>query len=85
MTFRGQTSTAKVISPLRGQRAELKVKLGRSLVTNTPLVGDKRSKVGQGVAGSLDYGDDSSLYEAMGFVRKSEKKSGLTRKKKSTS
>ena len=43
---------------------------------------EKRSKVGQGVAGSPDYGDDSPLYGAMGFVRKSEKKSGLTRKKK---
>lgn len=43
---------------------------------------DKRSKVGLGVAGSPDYGNDSPLYGAMGFVRKSEKKSGLTRKKK---
>ena len=43
---------------------------------------DKRSKVGQGVAGSSAYGDDSPLYGAMGFVRKSDKKSGLTRKKK---
>lgn len=37
-----------------------------------------------GVAGSPDYGNDSPLYGAMGFVRKSEKKSGLTRKKKPT-
>ena len=43
-----------------------------------------RSKIGLGVAGSPDYGNDSSLYGAMGFVRKSEKKSGLTRKKKPT-
>lgn len=42
----------------------------------------QRSKVGLGVAGSPDYGNDSPLYGAMGFVRKSEKKSGLTRKKK---
>lgn len=44
---------------------------------------DKRSKVGLGVAGDPAYGNDSPLYGAMGFVRKSEKKSGLTRKKKS--
>ena len=44
----------------------------------------QRSKVGMGVAGSPDYGNDSPLYGAMGFVRKSEKKSGLTRKKKPT-
>ncbi len=42
----------------------------------------KRTKVGQGVAGSAAYGDDSPLYGAMGFVRKSERKSGLTKKKK---
>jgi len=44
----------------------------------------KRSKIGLGVAGNADYGNDSPLYGAMGFVRKSEKKSGLTRKKKPT-
>ena len=32
--------------------------------------------------GNPAYGNDSPLYGAMGFVRKSEKKSGLTRKKK---
>ena len=36
------------------------------------------------VAGDPAYGNDSPLYGAMGFVRKSEKKSGLTRKKKPT-
>lgn len=41
-----------------------------------------RSRVGKGVAGHKDYGDDSPLYGSMGFVRKSERKSGLTRKKK---
>ena len=43
---------------------------------------EKRSKVGQGVAGNADSGDDSPLYGAMGFVRKSERKSGLTKKTK---
>ena len=41
-------------------------------------------KVGLGVAGNPDFGNDSPLYGAMGFVRKSEKKSGLTRKRKPT-
>ena len=45
---------------------------------------EKRTKVGQGVVGDPDFGDNSPLYGAMGFVRKSEKKSGLTRKKKPT-
>lgn len=38
-------------------------------------------KVVKGVAGDVNYGDDSDLYEAMGYVRKSERKSGLSRKK----
>jgi len=42
----------------------------------------KRSQIGMAVAGDPAYGNDSPLYGAMGFVRKSEKKSGLTRKKK---
>ncbi|WP_411826363.1 hypothetical protein [Luteolibacter sp. AS25] len=32
------------------------------------------------VRGTQGYGDDCSLYRAFGFVRKSERKSGLTRK-----
>ncbi len=43
---------------------------------------EKRSKVGLGVAGSAAYGNDSPLYGAMGFVRKSDRASGLTRKTK---
>jgi hypothetical protein len=39
-------------------------------------------KIANGVRGDKDYGDDSPLYGAMGFVRKSERKSGLSRKKK---
>jgi hypothetical protein len=43
-----------------------------------------RELIVNGVIGNPNYGPDSSLYEAMGFVRKSERKSGLTRKKKGT-
>ena len=42
----------------------------------------KRSQIGNSVAGDPAYGNDSPLYGAMGFVRKSERKSGLTKKKK---
>ncbi len=34
------------------------------------------------VKGNRDYGQDSGLYEAMGYVTKSERKSGLTHKTK---
>ncbi len=33
------------------------------------------------VKGDLAFGEDSDLYEAMGYVRKSERKTGLTRRK----
>lgn len=36
----------------------------------------------KGVVGDPNYGDDSSLYGGMGYIRKSQRKSGLTRKKK---
>ncbi|MGC2237259.1 MAG: hypothetical protein WA584_13940 [Pyrinomonadaceae bacterium] len=38
--------------------------------------------VKDGVIGHDDYGSDSPLYGGMGFKRKSERKSGLTRGKK---
>ncbi len=36
----------------------------------------------KGIVGDVNYGDNSDLYEACGYIRKSEKKSGLTRKGK---
>jgi hypothetical protein len=38
-----------------------------------------RVNIGKGVAGHKDFGDDHPLYGAMGFVRKSERRSGLKR------
>lgn len=38
-------------------------------------------RIKNGVVADPEYGDDSALYEALGFVRKSNRKSGLTRKK----
>jgi hypothetical protein len=35
-----------------------------------------------GIIGHDDFGKDSALYEALGYVRKSKRKSGLTRRKK---
>jgi len=39
-------------------------------------------KIAKGIAGDSRYGEDSDLYEGTGRVRKSERKTGLTRKKK---
>jgi len=45
------------------------------------VTADANQKVVNGVRGDPNYGDNSDLYEAMGYVRKSERKSGLTRGK----
>lgn len=45
---------------------------------------EKRELIVNGVIGDPNFGPDSALYEALGFVRKSERKSGLTRKKHET-
>jgi multidrug resistance efflux pump len=42
----------------------------------------KCEMIKKGVVADPEFGDDSALYEALGYVRKSERKSGLTRKKK---
>ena len=42
----------------------------------------KANQVLAGVAADSEFGDNSSLYEAMGRTRKSERASGLTRKGK---
>ena len=36
-------------------------------------------KVVKSVVGDVNYGDDSDLYDAFGYIRKSDKKSGLKR------
>jgi hypothetical protein len=44
----------------------------------------KTDLVVAGVNGDPNFGPDSNFIEAMGYTRKSERKSGLTRKKDST-
>lgn len=45
----------------------------------------KAAAVVAGVQADPGFGPNSSLYEAMGYTRKSERKSGLTRNKSATS
>ncbi|HEY0426996.1 MAG TPA: hypothetical protein VGC76_04240 [Pyrinomonadaceae bacterium] len=40
--------------------------------------------IAKAIAGSEKYGDDSAFYEGTGRIRKSERSSGLTRKKKAS-
>ena len=51
---------------------------GASLGASLELAAD----VARAVAGDKNFGPDSTLYEAMGHVRSSQRKSGLTCKKK---
>jgi hypothetical protein len=44
---------------------------------------DDSVDIRDGVEGHADFGPDHPIYAAMGFVRTSERKSGLTRKKTS--
>ena len=44
----------------------------------------KRELIVNGVIGDPNFGPDSVIYEALGFIRKSARKSGLTRKKAAT-
>lgn len=46
------------------------------------VTADENQKVVKSVVGDVSFGDDSNLYETMGYKRKSEKKSGLTKKSK---
>ena len=45
---------------------------------------DANQKVVKGVIGDPNFGDNSDLYDAMGYVRKSDRASGLTKKGKAT-
>jgi len=43
---------------------------------------DDSVNIRDGVEGHVDFGPDHPMYEAMGFTTLSQRKSGLTRKKK---
>ena len=62
-------------------RAQVKM-LEEEILDDYAELDDTTVDVANGVRGDKTYGDDSPLYGAMGFVRKSERASGLTRKKK---
>ena len=62
-------------------RAQMKM-LDDELSDDYAGLDDTLVNVGNGVRGDKNYGDDSPLYGAMGYVRKSDRASGLTRKTK---
>lgn len=62
-------------------RVQVKI-LEDEILDDYAVLDDTIVDVANGVRGNRDYGDDSPLYGAMGYVRKSERASGLTRKTK---
>ena len=66
------------IDDMENQLAALKVKRDNIDLRNLK----KAELVVNGVIGDPNYGPDSALYEEMGYIRKSNRQSGLTRKKK---
>lgn len=83
----------KSLAELKAKLAEIETKeeLSADLGTQKKIVDDGIDDdyleieeyivdVADGVRGHDDYGSDSELYGAMNFVRKSQRKSGLTRK-----
>jgi hypothetical protein len=87
-TYGGMTVTdfKAVIAPAKAARArlaDLETQMTQAL--NDRDAADavflaKAQQVVNGVLADPSEGPDSSLYEAMGYTRKSERRSGLTRK-----
>jgi hypothetical protein len=63
---------------IKRDEAALKAKKDRRDDKYKKLSGN-RVKAGKGIAGHKDYGEDSEIYGSSGFIRKSERKSGLHR------
>lgn len=78
--FEAETVTPDTIgSEMEAARIKLSgLKLNRDQAVRDVI--DKTMDVAAAVRGDLDYGTDCALYRALGYVPKSERKSGLTRK-----
>jgi len=89
VVFKGMTQAGfqSEISALANDEQEIaemaaQLKLRRvALEARYTRLNDESIKLRDGVEGHEDFGPDHPMYEAMGFVRTSERKSGLTRKK----
>lgn len=87
-TFGGMTEAqyelkVKPSYDIRGQISDLEKTLAQLIRDRdaADVVTDKTNQsVIKGVVGDVNYGDDSDLYGACGYVRKSDRATGLTRK-----
>jgi len=61
---------------------EAQAQMKRTSIENKyKKLGEDSNNIREGVEGHEDFGPDHAMIEAMGFVRASDRKSGLTRKK----
>ncbi len=86
--FAGKTLADLEAAIAAHTEANLEVdKTGKALSSALKTRGDQNAALNEllqvivrGVAGHADYGDNSPAYRAMGFIPRSERASGLTRK-----
>jgi hypothetical protein len=84
MTLAEFKEAVKAPGDLRGEIQALQQKTGRKRVQALKSVaeaGEVLDLVVNSVKGTPGYGADSALYRAFGYVRKSERRTGLTRKR----
>jgi hypothetical protein len=68
---------------IRAQIKDLETQISQLIVDRDAadaVTNKANAAVVKGIVGDVNYGDDSDLYGACGYVRKSERASGLTRK-----
>lgn len=85
MTLAQYKASVQLSRDARTQTANLKQQYGAA--KNQEKSVDKANlslekNIAKAIAGDPNFGEDSDLYEGTGRVRKSERKTGLTRKKK---
>lgn len=85
MTLAQYTAAVKPSLDARTTITGLEEQIAQAIITRDKV--DVKSEatnqqVVKAVVGDVNYGDDSALYEKMGYVRKSQRKTGLSRKKK---
>jgi hypothetical protein len=91
-TFGGMTlaqfqAVAQASQTARQQLAEIEAQKAQAIAAREAADEElliKMQQVVNGVRADPTEGPDSALYESFGYTRKSERKTGLTRKKKST-
>ena len=88
MTLADYEAATEAPLQLRAEMTELRTKLRGMKASQTDVdqaANELSDLVVNSIKGTPGFGQDSPLYSAFGFVRKSDRKSGLTRKSPATS